>query len=66
MELLRWTARIAGLIGIVLSIGACLSRLSGRYQLGSYQVLTVLQAGTTVMVLGCLLYLAFIAERRTS
>ena len=46
MELLRWAARIAGLIGVVLSLVAGLSRLSGRYQLGTYQAITVLQAGT--------------------
>ena len=65
MELLRWAARIVGLIGVVLSVVAGLTRLSGRYQLGSYQAITVLQAGTTVMVLSCLLYLASLAERRT-
>ena len=66
MDLLRWAARIAGLIGVVLSVVAGLARVSGRYQLGDYQVITVLQAGTTAMVLGCLLYLASIAERRMS
>jgi len=66
MELLRWAARIAGSIGVAMSLIAGLSRLSGMYQLGSYQVTTVLQAGTTAMVFGCLLYLASMAERRTS
>jgi hypothetical protein len=66
MELLRWAARIAGVIGVVLSLVAILSRLSGRYTLGSYQAITVLQAGTAMMVLGCLLYVASTAERRTS
>ena len=66
MELLRWAARIAGVIGVVLSVVAGLSRLSGRYEVGSFQALTVLQAGTTAMVLSCLLYLASIAERRAS
>ena len=66
MELLRWAARIAGLIGVVLSVAAGLTRLSGNYQLGDYQAITVLQAGTTAMVLSCLLYLASIGERRTS
>ena len=66
MELLRWAARIAGVIGVVLTAVAGLSRLSGRYEVGNFQALTVLQAGTTVMVLSCLLYLASIAERRTS
>ena len=66
MELLRWAARIAGVIGVVLRVVAGLSRLSGRYEVGNFQALTVLQAGTTAMVLSCLLYLASIAERRTS
>ena len=66
MELLRWVARIAGLIGVVLTLVAGLSRLSGRYSLGTYQAITVLQAGTAMMVLSCLLYLASTAERRMS
>jgi hypothetical protein len=66
MDLLRWAARIAGSIGVVLSVVAGLARVSGRYELGNYQAITVLEAGTTAMVLGCLLYLASIAERRTS
>ena len=48
MELFRWAARIAGLIGVVLSVVAGLSRLSGHYQLGSYQAITVLAARQTV------------------
>ena len=66
MELLRWAARIAGLIGVVVSVVACLARLSGRYEVGNYQAITLLQAGTMAMVLGCLLYVASIAERGTS
>ena len=66
MEFLRWAARLAGLIGVVLTLVAGLSRLSGRYSLGTYQAITVLQAGTAMMVLGCLLYLASAAERRMS
>jgi|KBSSwiStaDraftv2_1062776.scaffolds.fasta_scaffold724563_1 hypothetical protein len=66
MELLRWVARIAGLIGVVLTLVAGLSRLSGRYSLGTYQAITVLQAGTAMMVLSCLSYLASTAERRMS
>jgi len=66
MELLRWVARIAGLIGVVLTLVAGLSRLSGRYSLGTYQAITVLQAGTALMVLSCLSYLASTAERRMS
>jgi hypothetical protein len=66
MEFMRWAARLAGLIGVVLTLVAGLSRLSGRYSLGTYQAITVLQAGTAMMVLGCLLYLASTAERRMS
>ena len=66
MEFLRWAARLAGLIGVVLTLLAGFSRLSGRYSLGTYQAITVLQAGTAMMVLGCLLYLASTAERRMS
>lgn len=63
-ELLLWVGRLAGLAGALLCGVAGAARLSGSYQLGSYQALTVLDAGTAVMVLGCLAYVAALAEAR--
>ena len=39
-------------------------RLAGSYQLGSFQALTLLDAGTAAMVMGCLAYIASLAEGR--
>ena len=61
---LLWVARLAGLAGVTISLVAGVVRLGGTYELNGFQVLTLLQLGTAVMVLACLAYLASIAERR--
>ena len=61
---LLWIGRLAGTGGVLLTAVAVLLRLSGTYQLGSFHVLTLLQAGTTAMVMACLGYLASSAERQ--
>ena len=63
--MLMWIGRGSGLLGVGLSMVAIAARLSGSYQLGSFQALTLLEAGTTAMVMGCLAYLASLAERRS-
>lgn len=63
-EVLLWGGRVAGSVGVLLCAVAGAARLSGSYQLGSYQALTVLDAGTAVMVMGCLAYVAALAEAR--
>lgn len=62
--LLMWVGRLAGLAGALLCGVAGAARLSGAYQLGSYQALTVLDAGTALMVMGGLAYAAALAESR--
>ncbi len=62
--ILLWIGRLAGSLGAVLSAMALATRLAGSYQLGSFQALTVLEAGTAAMVVGCLAYVASLAERR--
>lgn len=62
--LLLWVGRLAGLAGALLCAVAGAARLSGSYQLGSYQALTVLDAGTALMVMGGLAYVAALAESR--
>ena len=61
--LLLWIARAAGLAGALLTVVAGVARVGGVYQIGSFQVVTLLQAGTAGMVLGCLAYLTVLAER---
>jgi hypothetical protein len=61
-NLLRWTARIAGVAGVVLCGVSTLARLAGLWALGGFQVGTVLQGGMAAMILGCLAYLAVLAD----
>ena len=64
MEALQvWVARIAGVVGVLLSVIAVIARLAGQYWLGGVQTGTLLQAGVAAMVAACLSYLALLAER---
>jgi len=60
---LLWTARLAGAAGIVLTLAAGIARLAGMYQVGSFQSITLLQAGTAAIALGSFSYLATLAEK---
>jgi len=62
-QLLVWLGRLAGLGGVLLCAVAVLARLSGAFWLGGFQVGTLLQAGLTAMVLGCLCFLVVLTER---
>jgi hypothetical protein len=61
--LLLWIGRIAGAVGLLLCVIAVLARIRGMYGLAGFQVGTVLLAGMAAMLVGCLGYLAAIAER---
>ena len=61
--LLRWAARIAGLIGIAAMAIAVIGRVAGLDWFGAFQVGTVLQAGMAAALVACLAYLAALAER---
>lgn len=63
--LLIWVARIAGIVGVGVTIVAIVTRLSGAYWLAGFQVGTLLQAGMAALLLACLGYVAALAERRT-
>jgi hypothetical protein len=63
--MLMWIGRLVGLLGVGLSVVAIAARLVGSYQLGNFQALTVLEAGTAAMVMGCLAYIASLAERNS-
>ncbi len=62
-QLLLWTGRIAGLVGLVAVGCAVLLRASGLWYVGSLQLGTLLQGGIAAMVLGTWAYAASIAER---
>lgn len=61
-NLLRWTARSAGVIGALLCLVSFVARLAGVWTIGGFQVGTVLQAGMAAMILGCLAYLAVLVD----
>ncbi len=58
-----WIGRLGGVLGLLLIAGAVLARFRGTYNLAGFQVGTLMLAGIAVMVVGCLGYLAFLAER---
>ena len=63
-SLLLWVGRLGGAVGVFLCAVAVLVRLRGVYGLAGFQVGTVLLAGMAAMLVGCLGYLAAIAEFR--
>ena len=52
--LLLWVGRLAGLAGALICLWAVFGRLTGTYYTASFQVGTLLLAGTAAMVVGCL------------
>jgi cell division protein FtsX len=62
-KLLLWIGRLGGIIGVILCAVAILARLRSVYNVAGFQVGTFLLAGVAAMVVGCLGYLAAIAER---
>jgi len=62
-SLLLWIGRLAGAAGVLIALAAVLARGSGQYVVAGLQVGTLLQAGIAAMVLGCLAYVAHLAER---
>ena len=63
-DLLKLGGRIAGLIGLLLCSIAVIWRLLGNYYLIGFDLGTLLQAGTSAIVVGCFLLLLGQAERR--
>ena len=62
-KLLLWVGRLAGLAGVLVVLAAVLARGSGSYIVSGMQVGTLLQVGIATMVVACLAYLAYLAER---
>jgi hypothetical protein len=60
--LLIWAARLSALAGVALIALATVTRFGGSYQVGSFDVATVLFGGMVAMVTACLAYTAAVAE----
>lgn len=65
-KLLLWMGRVGGVVGVILCAFAVVVRLRGAYNFGGFQVGTLLLAGMAAALLGCLGYLAYLAERGRS
>jgi hypothetical protein len=63
-KMLLWIARVAAIGGIGVMLLAVGARLSGTYGLASFQIGTILQAGMAMTLVGCLGYVAALAECR--
>jgi hypothetical protein len=63
-KLLLWIGRLGGVVGVIMCAVAVWARLRGSYTLAGFQVGTLLLAGMAAMLVGCLGYLAAVAERR--
>jgi len=61
--MLLWIGRLGGIAGLILCAMAVLARMRSVYNVAGFQVGTLLLAGVAVMLIGCLGYLAAIAER---
>jgi hypothetical protein len=60
--LLIWAARLSALAGIALIALAVVTRFSGSFRVGTFDVATVLFGGMVALVAGCLAYTASLAE----
>lgn len=61
--LLMWIGRLAGIVGVVVVGVAVVGRLYSVYRLGGFEVGTLLHAGMAATLIGCLGYVAALAER---
>jgi hypothetical protein len=61
--LLLWVGRLAGVGGVVLCAWAVAIRVRGSYFAGGFQVGTLLQAGMTAILIGCLCLLVVLTNR---
>jgi hypothetical protein len=55
---------MGGVVGVLLCTVAVLARLRGVYGIAGFQIGTVLLAGMAAMLIGCVGYLAALAENR--
>jgi hypothetical protein len=62
-NLLLWVGRLAGLGGVLLCVWAVYTRMAGSFFAGGFQVGTLLQAGMTAILIGCLCLLVVLTNR---
>jgi hypothetical protein len=62
-DMLIWIGRIAGVVGVLVGIGAVVARAMGLWHVGRMSSGTLLLAGVAAMVVGILAYVAALAER---
>jgi len=62
-SLLLLVGRIAGAVGVLICGWAAVSRLTGGYYVGSFQIGTLLMGGMTAMLVACLCFLAVLTGR---
>jgi hypothetical protein len=62
-NVLLWIGRVGAAAGVVICAVAIFGRLRGVYNIAGFQIGTLLLAGIAAMLVGCLGYLASIAER---
>lgn len=63
-NLLPTAGRVIGALGILLCALAVIWRLLGNFHLGGFEVASLLQGGTSAVVIGCFLLLLGRADRR--
>ena len=62
-NLLLWVGRLAGLAGVSVGARRRFRPRQGSYVVAGLQVGTLLLVGVATMVIACLAYLAYLAER---
>ena len=62
-QMLLWLGRAVGLAGVALCLFALVSRFSGSYWAGGFQVGTLLQGGIAGMCFACLCLLCVLVQR---
>ena len=60
---LVWIGRAAGALGVAICALGLVARVTAHYTVGSFQVGTLLLAGTAAMVAGCLALLWALTSR---
>lgn len=60
--LLQFTARAAGVLGILLCLAAGIGRLAGAFWIAGFTAATVFGAGAALVLVGCFCYLAILVE----
>jgi hypothetical protein len=62
-KVLLLIGRAASVVGVLLCVIAAVARLSGQFWIGSMQAGSVLQAGSAVMLLACVCFLAVLTRQ---